>query len=235
MVHRPVRQGRRLLYNTYVAATLKINEIYGTLAGEGSRAGRACVIVRLTGCNLRCGWCDTTYAQEEGTDRTIEEVLAAVERAGDGMVLVTGGEPLAQPGTGELLRRLCDAGREVVLETNGSMDISAVDARVARCVDVKCPGSGEGGSFLPGNLDHLRGGDEVKFILAGRGDYDFAREFIGTYDSLGACAVVLTPAAGRLAAAELAGWMLTDAGLGGNVRLGLQLHKIIWPEARRGV
>ena len=124
---------------------------------------------------------------------------------------------------------------DVVLETNGSVDVSDVDPRVCRCVDVKCPGSGEGGSFLPANLDHLRPGDEVKFVLAGRGDFDIAREFIGRYDLSARCAVILSPAAGAVGPAEVAEWMLAEPDLPKGVRLGLQLHRIIWPEAQRGV
>ncbi len=218
-----------------VTGALKVNEIYRTIMGEGVRAGRACTIVRLTGCNLRCKWCDTTYAYEQGTEMSVDDVLARVGCPAGGLVLVTGGEPLAQPAAAQLLGRLCDAGLDVVLETNGSLDVSEVDPRVCRCVDVKCPGSGEGGSFLPANLDHLRRGDEVKFVLAERGDFDFAREFIRKYDLAARCAVALTPAAGAIRPAELAEWMLAEPDLPARVRLALQLHKIIWPEAARGV
>ena len=225
-------QGRQLRYNGAVAETLKVNEIHRTLQGEGSRAGRPCVIVRLAGCNLRCRWCDTTYAYEEGDERSVDEVLAEVDRLGSGHVLITGGEPLGQPASAELMARLRQAGREVVLETNGSMDISAAPAGVARCVDVKCPGSGEGDSFLPANLGHLRDGDEVKFVLTDRTDYEYARDFLAAGDLAGRCAVILTPAAGLLEPARLAEWILAD---GLDVRMGLQLHKIIWPQRDRGV
>ena len=215
-----------------MSETLIVNEIYRTIQGEGARAGRPCTIVRLTGCNLRCSWCDTTYAYEQGAEMPIEDVLAEVAPHGAGLVLVTGGEPLAQAGSCELVRRLCDTGRPVQVETNGSMDVSALDDRAVRCVDVKCPGSGEGGSFLKANLPRLRPGDELKFTLAGRGDYDFAREFLGHYDVPAGVEVVFTPVAGRMAPRELAEWILAD---GLDVRLGLQLHKIIWPDAQRGV
>lgn len=212
--------------------TLIVNEIYRTISGEGGSAGRACTIVRLTGCNLRCAWCDTAYAWEEGREMSIDEILTEVERLGGGLVLVTGGEPLLQDATPELLRRLCDAGCEVLLETNGSLDIGVVDSRVVRCMDIKCPGSGQGDSFRRGNLDCLRKTDEVKFVLADRADYEFAREFIRAYDLTSRCEVFITPAAGRLEQAELAEWIPAD---GLKVRLGLQLHKIIWPDAERGV
>jgi 7-carboxy-7-deazaguanine synthase len=214
---------------------LIVNEIYRTVQGEGAQAGRVCTIVRLTGCNLRCSWCDTQYAYEEGGPMTPAEILGQVRRLGSRFVLVSGGEPLAQPGALELLERLCDEGFDAALETNGSLDISAVDARVCRCVDVKCPGSGQAGSFLASNFEALGPGDEVKFILADRADYEFARRVIASGAVSSAGRIVLTPAAGALAAAELVGWMLEDAGLPDAVRLGLQLHKVIWPAALRGV
>ncbi len=212
--------------------SLVVNEIYRTIAGEGSCAGSPCTIVRLTGCNLRCAWCDTAYAYDEGREMDIDEVLGEVERLGGGMVLVTGGEPLLQTDTPELLGRLCDAGCKVFLETNGSLDIGVVDPRVVRCVDIKCPGSGCGDSFRRTNLDCLRRTDEIKFILAGRGDYEFAHEFIERCDLISRCDVFMTPAAELLEPTELAEWILAD---GLKVRLGLQLHKIIWPDAERGV
>ena len=218
-----------------MGGTLVVNEIYTTLQGEGTRAGRPCTIVRLTGCNLRCRWCDTTYAYDEGREMPLADVLAEVRRRARHLVLVTGGEPLIQPTTPELLSCLCDAGHEVLLETNGSQDISAVDGRVARCMDVKCPGSGQAGSLLRSNLEALRAGDEVKFVLADRADYEYARGVIAGHRLAERCAVVLTPAAGWLAPARLAEWMLADAELPEGVRLGLQLHKILWPDRRRGV
>ncbi len=212
--------------------SLVVNEIYRTIAGEGSCAGLPCTIVRLTGCNLRCVWCDTAYAYDEGREMSIDEVLGEVERLGGDMVLVTGGEPLFQDAAPVLLGRLCDAGCKVCLETNGSLDIGVVDPRVMRCVDIKCPGSGQGDSFCRTNLDCLRRTDEIKFILADRGDYEFAREFIESRDLTSRCAVFIIPATVLLTPAELAKWILAD---GLKVRLGLQLHKIIWPEAKRGV
>ncbi len=212
--------------------SLIINEIYRTISGEGASAGRPCTIVRLTGCNLRCLWCDTTYAYNEGRKMTVDEVLAEVQRLDAKLLLVTGGEPLLQTDTPELLGRLCDTGCEALLETNGSLDISGVDTRVVRCVDIKCPGSGQADSLRRDNLDCLRKTDEIKFVLADRSDYDFARELIESRDLTSRCTVFMTPAAGLLRPAELAEWILAD---GLQVRLGLQLHKIIWPEAERGV
>lgn len=216
-------------------AALKVNEIYRTIQGEGARAGRACALVRLTGCNLRCAWCDTQYAYDEGREMSADEVLEAVRALGCKCVLVTGGEPLLQEATPRLLSRLCDAGYEVLLKTNGSLDVSAADPRVIRCVDVKCPGSGQADSFLPSNLERLRPGDEVNFVLADRGDYQFARGVLESCDLSSRCTVFLTPAGGLLDAADLARWVLEDPDLTGHVRVGLQLHKLIWPGARRGV
>ncbi len=212
--------------------SLIINEIYRTISGEATSAGRICTIVRLTGCNLRCTWCDTAYAYTEGREMAVDEVLAEVRRLDAGLVLVTGGEPLAQDATPVLLERLCDDGYEVLLETNGSLDISGVDRRVTRCMDIKCPGSGQGDSLRRANLDCLRARDEIKFILADRIDYDFACELIESSDLSSRCTIFLTPAAGLLTPSELAGWILAD---GLDVRLGLQIHKYIWPEAKRGV
>jgi len=218
-----------------MAAILRANEIYRTLLGEGARAGRPCVIVRLTGCNLRCAWCDSTYAYDDGRAMSLDEVGAEVDRLGPGPVLLTGGEPLLQDNARDLLARLCDAGREVLLETNGSLDVAGVDPRVARLVDVKCPGSGEASAMRWSNLDALGAGDEVKFVLADRADFDYAMGVLAAHDLSGCSAVVLTPAAGRLGPAEPARWLLEAGEVPRNVRLGLQLHKIIWPGVRRGV
>jgi len=214
---------------------LVVNEIFKTIEGEGTRAGRLCTLLRLTGCNLRCRWCDTKYAYEEGRRMSLEEALAEVSRIGCKCVMVTGGEPLLQPAAPELLRRLCEAGHEVLVQTNGSQDVSGLDERVVRCVDVKCPGSGQAGSLLRSNLDCLRPQDEVNFVLANEDDYRYAQEMILAYDLASRATVFLTAASGLLEPAALADWMLADAALPAGVRLGLQLHKIVWPKARRGV
>ena len=170
-----------------------------------------------------------------GREMTVAQVVGRVRRLGCGLVLVTGGEPLLQQAAPALLKRLCDEGYEVLLETNGSRDISDVDGRVVRCVDVKCPGSGQADSFLPANLHHLRRRDEVKFILADERDYLYAREVIRRHGLSARCQVILTPAAGLLEPAALAGWILRDCADLGPVRLGLQVHKLVWPGVRRGV
>jgi len=212
--------------------TLKVSEIFFSIQGEGTRAGRPCAMVRLAGCNLRCAWCDTLYARRGGDEMSLADVLARVEAFGCELVEVTGGEPLTQPAALELLSRLADAGYETLLETNGSIDISPVDARVIRIVDFKCPSSGQAERNLWTNADRLTGRDEVKFVIADRADYDFARRAVGERELAARCAVIFSPVHDRLAPAELAEWILAD---GLPVRLGMQLHKIIWPDRTRGV
>jgi len=210
---------------------LRVSEVFLSIQGESTRAGLPCAMVRLAGCNLRCAWCDTKYAWDAGQPRTVRQVLDEVAALCCRRVEVTGGEPLLQPAALELLRGLCEAGFETLLETNGTCDLSGVDGRVVRIVDVKCPSSGEGGSFRRENLDLLTGRDEVKFVLADRGDFDFAAGFVRRHDLTGCCAVIFSPVAGRLAPATLAEWILAE---GLDVRLGVQLHKVIWPDAARG-
>jgi len=215
-----------------VAEKLKVNEIFLTVQGESTRAGRPCAIVRLAGCNLRCSWCDTPYAWDQGRQMSVDEALAEVEKLNCRLVEVTGGEPLIQPAAAELLRRLCDAGYETLLETNGSQDVSKVDGRVARIVDFKCLSSGEVAANMWSNAACLSARDEVKFVIADRADYEFARAAVGERRLAEKCPVTFSPVHGRLAAAELAAWILADRL---DVRLGLQLHKIVWPDRDRGV
>jgi 7-carboxy-7-deazaguanine synthase len=210
---------------------LSVCEIFLSIQGEASRAGLPCALVRLAGCNLDCVWCDTRYAREGGSEMTVDEVLARLGEFACRRVEITGGEPLCQPGSLELMRRLCDDGWEVLLETNGSLDIAPVDERVVRIVDFKCPASGQSGRTLWSNVEHLRRGDEVKFVLADRGDYDYAVAVLARRRIADRCAVVFTPAHGRLDPARLAQWILAD---GLDVRLGLQLHRIVWPGEDRG-
>ena len=214
------------------ATLLKVNEIFHSLQGETSRAGRPCVFVRLTSCNLRCVWCDTAYAFEEGTDRTVADILDSVASHGTPYVLVTGGEPLVQPGVHDLLGELLDRGHEVALETGGSLDISGVDRRVSIVLDLKCPGSGMEGKNRWGNLDHLKISDEVKFVIADRADYEWARAVIGERGLAGRCGLLLSPVHGRLHPRAIAEWVLHDRL---DVRLQVQLHKYIWPADMRGV
>ena len=212
--------------------TLTVNEIFLSIQGEGTRAGRRCAFVRLTGCNLRCSWCDTRYAWSEGKEMSLDAVLEQVVKLACPLVEVTGGEPLAQASTPALLERLCESGYETLLETNGSLDISAVDARVVRIVDFKCPSSGRQDANRWPNADLLTPRDEVKFVLADRRDYDFARDAIQRHGLAKRCEVIFSPVLDRLPPAKLAQWIIADRL---PVRLGLQLHKFIWPDKDRGV
>lgn len=214
--------------------TLVVNELYPSIQGEGTRAGRPCVFVRLTGCGLRCSWCDTEYAFHEGARRTVDDVASEVLRHGIDLVLLTGGEPLEQPGCFTLARRLVDAGREVTVETGGHVDTSRLDPRVVRIVDVKCPGSGMSKRNRWEELGHLRASDEVKFVLKDRADFDYAHQVVEEHrlEEKG-CALLFSPVHGALDPATLSAWLL-ERPLE-HARLNLQLHKLIWPAATRGV
>lgn len=213
---------------------LKINEIFYSLQGKSSYAGRPCVFIRLSGCNLRCAYCDTVYAYEPGEDMTIEEVLLRIASYHCPLVEITGGEPLTQAETPLLITRLLDAGYRVLLETNGSRDISPVDERCIRILDIKCPGSGEAERNDWKNLDRLRPGDEIKFVLTDRGDYDFAKAVLTRHDFPRGLVeeIHFSTVSEKLAPKTLAEWMLSDRL---PVRLHLQLHKIIWGSEARGV
>lgn len=215
-----------------MSSSLLVNEIFLSIQGEGTRSGRPCAFVRLAGCNLRCSWCDTAYAWNEGRQMTLEQVLARVRELRCRLVELTGGEPLAQEPAAELLHQLCEAGYEVLLETNGSLDISILDERVIRIIDIKCPSSGQTGQMRWENIPLLRKTDEVKFVVAGRSDYEFARQTIQQYALTHRCTVILSPTASVLDPASLADWICQDLQ---DVRMGLQLHKIIWPNKDRGV
>lgn len=204
---------------------LRLSEIFFSLQGEASRVGLPTVFVRLTGCPLRCVWCDTAYAFTGGTAMSIEAVLAEVGRHPTRQVCVTGGEPLAQKACLALLTALCDAGYEVSLETSGALDIAEVDRRVARIVDLKAPASGESARNRWENLAQLRPTDEVKIIVASRGDYEWARQALAEHGLAARCPVLLSPAQGLVEPAALAGWILED---GLPVRFQLQLHKLLW-------
>ncbi len=211
---------------------LKVNEIFHSIQGESTRAGEPCVFVRLTGCNLRCVWCDTAYAFHEGRPMTIEQVLEEVDRFGCPLVEITGGEPLLQADAAPLMRALLERSYRVMVETGGSLPIDDLPQGVARILDVKCPGSGETDRNRWENLRQLRRGDEVKFVIADRADYVWARERVGEHDLADRCPVLFSPVHGELPAHELAGWILEDRL---PVRVQLQLHKLLWPERVRGV
>lgn len=204
-----------------------MTEIFHSLQGETSRVGLPTVFVRLTGCPLRCGYCDTAYAFHGGTPRELSSVVDDVIALGAHFVTVTGGEPLAQKGCLPLLSALCDAGFDVSLETSGALDIALVDERVSRIVDLKTPGSGELDRNLWTNLAYLTSRDELKFVLCDRADYEWARGVIRERALGDCCPVLLSPVHGQLAPRDLAEWILADRL---PVRLQLQLHKLLWGE-----
>jgi 7-carboxy-7-deazaguanine synthase len=212
---------------------LTVTEIFHSIQGESTRAGELCVFVRLTACDLRCSWCDTAYAFHEGRKMSLDEVMAAVDAYGCGLVEVTGGEPLLQEDVYPLMERLLASGRTVLLETGGHRSIERVPRAVVKIVDVKCPGSGEAGRNDWANLDRLAPHDEVKFVLKHRADYEYARDVIARHDLPSrAAAVLLSPVHGELEPRTLSGWMLADRL---PARLQLQLHKYIWEPNARGV
>jgi 7-carboxy-7-deazaguanine synthase len=212
---------------------LTINEIYHSVQGESTWAGRPCVFIRLTFCDLRCNYCDTEYAFYEGGKRPLEQIVSQVASFHCPLVEVTGGEPLLQKNVLPLMTMLCDAGHTVLLETSGAHDISAVDHRVHRIMDLKTPGSGEVEKNLWSNVDHLNSHDEVKFVIGSREDYEWSREKVNRLDLPARChAVLFSPIFGRIDPCEIVEWILAD---GLNVRFQLQMHKFIWSPTKRGV
>lgn len=204
---------------------LRLTEIFFSLQGEASRAGLPTVFVRLTGCPLRCTWCDTAYSFTGGEPATITSVLAEVAKYPARQICVTGGEPLAQKECLALLVALCDAGYDVSLETSGALDIAAVDPRVARIMDLKAPDSGESARNLWENLVLLNQRDEIKIVIASRADYEWARQALREHKLDELCSVLLSPAQGLVEPTALAEWILED---GLNVRFQMQLHKLLW-------
>lgn len=204
---------------------LKITEIFFSLQGEADTVGVPTVFVRLTGCPLRCQYCDTEYAFYGGQWFSINDVLAEVTRHGTRYVCVTGGEPLAQRNCLPLLTRLCEEGFRVSLETSGALDITAVDPRVVRVVDIKTPGSTESERNRLENLADLRSTDQLKFVICDRADYDWSRQFIAEHDLVGRCPILFSPSHEQLEAVDLADWILADHL---PVRLQIQLHKYLW-------
>ena len=211
------------------APRLRINEIFFSLQGESRSAGYPTVFIRLTGCPLRCGYCDTAYAFHEGQWMGIEEILSQVAVHSTRHVTVTGGEPLAQRPCIELLERLCDTGYEVSLETSGAVDIAAVDPRVRIVMDIKTPGSGESERNLPSNLAHLKRTDEVKFVIGDRADYEWSRALVSRERLAERCELLFSPVWSRLEPRLLGEWILADRL---PVRLQVQLHKLLWGEER---
>lgn len=205
---------------------LRVTEIFHSLQGETRMAGLPTVFVRLTGCPLRCGYCDTAYAFHGGRRMSLQEILDQVTSHGTRYVTVTGGEPLAQKaGCLDLLTRLCDIGYEVSLETSGALDVSAVDPRVVKVMDLKTPGSGECEKNLYANIERLNSKDEVKFVICDRRDYDWSKDVLARYGLDERCGVLFSPCAGRMDATALAEWILEDRL---PVRFQIQLHKFLW-------
>jgi len=212
---------------------LRINEIFFSIQGESTWAGRPCAFVRLTGCDLRCSWCDTEYAFHEGRSMAVEEVVATLLGYGCDLIEVTGGEPLLQAAVHPLIVRLLEAGMTVLVETSGASDVSRLDTRAIKVMDLKCPGSGESARNLWSNLDHLTPRDEVKFVIADRADYEWARDVARRHNLAARVnAVLMSCAFGKLDPALLAGWILADRL---PVRMQLQMHKHIWAPDARGV
>lgn len=211
---------------------LRVTEIFHSIQGESTFAGRPCVFVRLTGCPLRCTWCDTEYAFYGGTERSVDDVLAEVRAHGCNLVEVTGGEPLAQANTIQLLGRLCAEGFTVLLETSGAVDTATVDPLVHIILDVKCPGSGMMERMHWPNVQRLRPQDEAKFVIQDRADYEWAKEVVARYGLTDRCPVLFSPVFGTLNPHQLAEWLLADRL---PIRFQLQLHKYIWAPDMRGV
>ncbi len=213
--------------------SLLVNEIFQSIQGESLYSGLPCIFIRLTGCNLRCSFCDTEYAWSEGDRLGIDEILAIVNDFKGNLVELTGGEPLVQPETPLLIQRLIEKGYTVLIETNGSLDISVLPEGCIRIMDIKCPSSGESEKNDYTNINTLTPGDQIKFVIRDRDDYVFAVNILGEHKpNMPTANILFSPQADTLPPHQLAEWIVSD-GLG--VRLHLQLHKVIWPDIERGV
>jgi len=212
--------------------SLNICEIFYSIQGESSRAGCPCIFIRLSGCNLKCSYCDTTYASKPGQDQSIDQIIENIQCYPCRLVAITGGEPLLQDQTPQLVSELIQSGYSVLLETNGSIELEAIDECCVKIVDIKCPASGEVQSFNPAVLAGLSKQDELKFVISDRLDYEFARDFLSRLKGNPVSAVHFSPVMTKLPAKELAAWILAD---GLPVRCAPQLHRFIWPDIDRGV
>jgi len=211
---------------------LKVNEIYRSIQGESSKSGLPCVFVRLTYCNLRCAYCDTEYAFYEGEDKSVEEIINEVKKYNCKLVEVTGGEPLVQKECLDLMKRLCDEGFDVMLETGGSLSIKEIDERVMIVMDLKCPSSKMEKKNMYENLAFLKSGDELKFVIGNREDYDWSKEIISRYDLQNKCEVLFSVVFDELEPVSLVNWIIEDKL---DVRYQLQMHKYIWHPETKGV
>lgn len=210
---------------------MKVCEIFTSIQGESSYAGLPCTFIRMTGCNLRCSYCDTTYAYHEGREFSEEDIIREVRRAGISLVEITGGEPLLQKEVFHLIKRLLDEDYKVLIETNGSLSIREVDKRAIVILDIKTPGSGMCEKMDLSNIDNIKGTDEIKFVITGRNDYEWSKAIIYKYNLIAKCHLLLSPAYGLLPSEKLAKWMIEDRL---QARLNLQLHKYIFGADERG-
>jgi 7-carboxy-7-deazaguanine synthase len=211
---------------------LKVNEIYHSIQGESSKSGLPCVFVRLTYCNLRCTYCDTEYAFYEGEDKSIAEIINEVKKYNCKLIEVTGGEPLVQKECLELMKKLCDEGFDVMLETGGSLPIKNIDERVLIIMDLKCPSSKMEKKNLYENIDYLKPKDELKFVIGTREDYDWSKEIISKYNLINKCEILFSVVFGELEPVTLVNWIIEDKL---DVRYQLQMHKYIWHPETKGV
>jgi len=221
-----------LLIRLKVEKLLKINEIYKSIQGESSKAGFPCIFVRLTYCNLRCTYCDSEYAFYDGKEMEIEEILSEVKKLECNLVEVTGGEPMMQDESLELMKRLCDEGFDVMLETGGSLPIAQVDKRVMIILDLKCPSSGMMKKNLYENVNHLKQSDEIKFVIGTREDYEWTKARINELKLTEKCSILISTVFGELNSQTIIEWILED---NLNVRFQLQMHKYIWDPKTKGV